>query len=324
MATTFTFFPNLPMEIQLKIWKLAACNVAEGGQEIHVQLHCHLQSTSHSCWTTTRQFCGHHGACPTYLHGARNVSWATFCLSDGYFLQSEANASISDPFTQSQMASLSLACRNSRGALHRQFQGEMRIYQSKWRRGVQVRTLRCNPKKDTLVLTDVHMPNSRHIQPGIRPLTADAMSRAESARIARTFPQDPDKFAAFRSILSSFRTFAIQQDGHRGDTSSEKIDLINTGMLIMLFMESIKGLYIWPNPHLWPEVWKSPRRIEDVKLWDYEDELGRREFRDEVDYFLREYDQWVDVHNDHFTPGGEHWAPRPRKLSRIGCFVWSA
>ncbi|VUC20919.1 unnamed protein product [Clonostachys rosea] len=324
MARTFTNFPNLPVEIQLKIWKCAASNVAETDQKIKVELYCHLQSTSHSCWTATKQFCGHHGTCPTYLHGARNVSWATFCLSDGYFAQSDAYPSISDPALQGRMASLSLACHNSRAAIHRQYPEEIHIYRCKWRRGIQIRRLRCNPKKDTLVLADVHMPNCRHVQPGIRPLTADALSRAERDRIAREFPRDSQKFAAFRNILSSFRTFAIQQDGYRSTANSEKIDLINTGMLVMLFMESIKGLYIWPNPQLWPEVWKSARRIEDVKLWDYEDELGRREFRDEVDYFLREYDQWVDVHNDHFAPGGEHWAPRPKKLSRIGCYVWSA
>ncbi|CAH0036401.1 unnamed protein product [Clonostachys solani] len=324
MAKSFTNFPNLPMEIQLKIWKLAACNVAESDREIRVELHCHLRSTSHSCWTGTGQFCGHHGTCPTYLHGPRDGSWATFCLSDGYFTQPETYASISDPFAQRQMASLSLACRNSRAALHREFPTEIRIYEGKWRRGVQVLTLRCNPEKDTLVLIDVHMPNSRHVQPGIRPLTADAMSRAESDRIARTFPRDPEKFAACRSILSSFRTIAIQQDGHRGRTGSENIDLINIGMLVMLFMESITGLYVWPNPELWPEVWKSPCRIEDVKLWDYKDELGRGGFVEEVDYFLREYDQWVDVHHDHFAPSGEHWAPLPRKLSRVGCYVWSA
>ncbi|KAL6799285.1 hypothetical protein GGI42DRAFT_327333 [Trichoderma sp. SZMC 28013] len=342
----FSRFKELPTEARVKIWR-AAVHEATVGRTIHVEVHTQLQVTLHSCFASTKIFCGLHGSCPSFRYGNGLGNWPSDCMADGYFAATDKVSSPEDSYSASEITSLSLACRESRAVVLELYSKALRVYQGSWHQGVKSRLVRCRPETDVLVIYAV--PDLSLCHQVLEGLTTEHYWQLQKEAMMKRFPCSDRQFTTFKEITSCFQNVAIftrmgreleTQRQHLPEIDVDEIagnDLVHSTDLraLIYFFTSLKQLYLWLDPACWPDVWENAIRVDDVADLQTARNAGTahnasralqnrwfaaRHIQDESRDFLQSYNAGVEVQNNHFAIESEHWVPRAKPLERIGCY----
>jgi hypothetical protein len=286
---------------------------------VRLAVHHRTSSTMHSRVTVGGCFCGQHSRCARYHAG--QPCYAAICMSDAYFTVTQADPEFLPKEFESPIQDLGLACRESRACILSRYPLVAKVYRLSgpvWSSSRQVRTVHCNPATDILVITAVPSYSSAHADPST-PLT----SYEEASAIAtdRRFPDGPEPFINFRQVVSSFHNVGFDFIGARDVGRRGRRDLTeNTDFKIFLFwFESMRNLYVWPNPAYWPEVQISGLKVHDAR--DLPRKRHLREIFEAASDVLADYNEYAAVQNDHVAEDDKHWVPRPRKIEKIGCYA---
>lgn len=327
----FTQFVQLPTELQAQIWQVAVHQVTVN-RFIRVGIHHQVRATMHSCVVIEDRFCGNHGQCKNYRTG--QPCDAAYCMADGYFATTNMFPDPEDPTCRVVLLNLSLTCQQSRRAVLLNYPKMLKVYQGQWHSGIESRVIRYSPVTDILLVTSVADRSSLHLSPGVQ----DDYTRREEESIMQTFPQNPAQFQSFREALSSFHQIGIHYHGSRGldaietdnesnarsdDISIKVEELMNKlgSSALLLYLESLKNLWIWPEPAYWPEVWQSPVRVADVKSIQSAWGSDLRELQDYTVDLIHDYQRLAAVQRKLMGQSTEHWISRPPLIERIGCFA---
>lgn len=331
-SDTFTRFTHLPPEISTKIWKHALCD-ATANRKIKVAVYYQYQVTMLCSHPRTERFCGHHSGCQTCVHG--RPLWNVSCMKDGYFASTRDFPEPEDEIPRQVLSSLGLACRESRSVVLSRYPQPMRVYRGEWHSGADFRIVRCNPALDTLIITAITDVGSLdRPQPGFEALPGYQSTCGQWRPILVRFPQDVQLFSAFRRIVSSFLHVGFRHIGSRlllrtsdpffdePPRPNDDLDFMKSKVQVfMLFLESVKALYLWPDPLIWPEIRDGAIRVDDVKhLQRHKDPSLRSMFRSSYDA-LSDYNELADRHITHYASSSQNRAPKPQKLERIGYYV---
>lgn len=326
----FPRFEELPTEIRLQIW-LTAVHQATVDRSIHVEMHPFLHVTDHSCIGRNGAFCGQHGSCSTVLNVDNVDHKQSICMVEGYFSSPKMLPSPEDAISPAALASLSLACRESRTAVLELYPKVLRILKYRWSEVdpfTESRLVRCRPETDVLVIYPV--PESLRLSnPG-----EDGWRDQNEVKMSE-FPNNERQFSAFKEIVSSFQHVAIcvseefpefngemRQECISGDFwPQDRIWPDNDIIARLLFFKSLRHLYIWVDPVCWPyESWRDGARsnnVEDIESTIQGAEMLRRESLG----FLKDYNDAVKAQNTHSVADDKHWVPQPELLEHIGyCF----
>lgn len=327
----FSRFRELPAETRLHIWRDALLQ-ATADRTIHVEVRPQIQGTPHACFTSSGVFCGQHGSCPAFREGVSH--WSTECMSDGYFASTDQVSSPEDSESSLAMASLSLACRESRMAVLELYRRVLRVYQGPWHPGAKSRLVRCRPETDILVIYAVPDMSLNHTH--CASLCDEKYWRFLKESKMKKFPYSNKQFAAFKEMVSCFHHVAIfsrlcgggevfSQDSLSSQESDvgqvAGIDLFQSGdmMVLLLFFTSLKRLYFWLDPVCYPNAWDEAIRISNVEDLKTNEEPDVELLQDYVEHFIDSYNENVQVAKDHFVADDTHWIPQPKMLERVGC-----
>lgn len=318
----FPRFEEFPAEIRLQIW-LAAVHQATVDRSIHVEVHPLLHVTDHSC-LSNGVFCGQHGSCSTLL----NVDYKpSICMIDGYFSSTRMLSSLENAISSPALASLSLACRESRTAVLELYPKVLKIFQHRLHKlhpGVNSRLVRCRPETDVLVIHAVPETSLRNM----RHHSTEASWRLMNEAKMRKFPNNERQFSAFKDMISSFQNVAIcasdHDEVHDERNQEQTHDVVwpdNDSISLLLFFKSLKHLSFWVDPLSWPCAgWKDGARSNNVEDIDFTMQ-GAETLRREILEFLNDYNAAVQAQDAHSVADDEHWVPQPKLLEHIGyCF----
>ncbi|VUC21580.1 unnamed protein product [Clonostachys rosea] len=259
----FTKFPQLPADVQTRIWHMAIPSMDD--RELQVAVHFQTSVTKHSCHVETGQFCGRHDTCERSVEGSPSAG--AVCMTDGYFAISP---DFPDPVLPPQelLCTLQLTCREARRVVHKRYPEVIKLYAGKWHPGVRVLTLRCDPAHDTLVIMNATSETGTHAQPNPEEQSSPNISTLTQER---HFPQDRQQFNNFRQVLSSFRKCAFRHvDEHYLRRNAFDLPPIGESIVpvkprdletLSLRMESREKFYLWLYPGSFPGV-EEPTRIE--------------------------------------------------------------
>ncbi|KAH8658070.1 hypothetical protein BX600DRAFT_468604 [Xylariales sp. PMI_506] len=311
-SSSFYCFPKLPLEIRNKIWSHAVED-ATAARIILVTVHHRLQVVLHSCVTITGQFCHQHGRCDEYRPGRPN--WTSFCMTAGYFSVSKDYPQPEDEISRLGLERLSLTCHESRAVVLEQYHEKMTIYRSRWKSAGNERCrIRCNPARDVLVITKVPDYSSAHAGAEPPQSNLDALDKA--------FPPDPELFSEFRSLISSFQNIACTYFGLRGKSNKQSSHMPPDFKIFLFFAESMRHLYMWPDPQDWPELDEGKSiRISNVKSLSTKGDRAVRYLQGDADDVLTSYNEYAKVQRDHCAESSDHWVPNPKDLEEIGSFA---
>ncbi|KAL7907584.1 hypothetical protein GGI35DRAFT_454428 [Trichoderma velutinum] len=341
----FSRFQELPAEARAIIWH-AAVDQATIDRTIHVDVYTQLQVTLHSCFASTKIFCGLHGSCPSFRYGNGLGNWPSDCMADGYFASTDKASSPEDSYSASAIMSLSLACRESRAVVLELYSKALRVYQGSWHQDVKSRLVRCRPERDVLVIYAV--PDLSLGHQILEGLTTEHYWQLQKEAVMKKFPCSDGQFTTFKEIISCFQNVAIftrmgreleiqRQDLPEADVDGiAGIDLNSTDLQALLyFFTSLKHIYLWLDPVCWPDVWENAVRVDDVENLQTAREASTaqnasrtlrkrwfeaRNMQDVSRDFLQSYNEGVEVQNNHFVIEGADWVPRAKPLERIGCY----
>lgn len=326
----FHRFGQLPTETRLQIWR-AALQQATVDRTIHVEVHPQIGTTPHACFTRTGVFCGQHGSCPTFREGVPH--WSINCMSDGYFASTNLVSSPEDPESASAMASLSLACHESRRAVLELYPKVLKVYQGPWHAGAKSRLVRCRPETDVLVIYAV--PDMSLMHTRCESLTSEELWRAINESKMKRFPYNNKQFAAFKEMISCFQHVAIfsrlcgggemfPQGSQESDANEVPgIDLFNSSdmMALLLYCTSLKHLYCWLDPLCYANAWDDAIRVSNVEDLKTDEEPDVEHLQANVTDYIQMYNEVVEVQKNHFVAAEDtHWIPQPTVLERIGCY----
>lgn len=236
------------------------------------------------------------------------------------------------------MASLSLACRESRTAVLELYPKVLRVYQGPWHPGVKSRLVRCRPETDLLVIyavPDISLSHTHYPS-----LLSQEQWRLLNERQVAKFPYSNKQFAVFKDLISCFQHVAIfsrlcgggelfPRESDSSQPSSPEsytnevpgIDLFNSSDMTALlqYFTSLKHLYFWLDPVCYANAWDDAIRVsnaEDLKA-DEEPDVGHLQCN--VEHFIRIYNDKVVVQKNHPATDDAHWIPQPKLLERVGC-----
>ncbi|KAK7751781.1 hypothetical protein SLS62_006267 [Diatrype stigma] len=312
----FSQFRELPVELRTQIWQ-HALDDATAGRTIRVAVHHSLLATFHSCLTVGGRFCGKCRSCDRYRADAGEGFHSQYSMVDGYFF---IDRDFPDPVSHCALQTLSLACRSSREVVLSQYGKVLRIHPNGRGPGGSSRMVRYNPSTDLLLITSLEgrsgcynypHDNQRWIQP----------YRSEP------FTRDLRLFPRFRDALSSFRHVAFLYSGPQDSPGVHRRELINAPdfRFLLFFLESMRHLYVWPDPSLWPEAHEDGVLLQDIrKYWH---QYWRNDFMpiphvvDEATDLLSDYGRYAQVQRDHFAPCDGEWVPRPKPIEPMGCYA---
>lgn len=326
----FSRFGELPPETRLQIWRTAV-HQATVNRTIHVEVHPQLQATAHDCFTSSGVFCGNHGSCPTFREGVPH--WSADCMSDGYFASTSLVSSPEDSESSCALASLSLACRESRMIVLELYPKVLKVYQGPWHPGAESRQVRCCPETDVLVIYEVPDMSLAH-QHFASLLTEEHWLMLQESQMKK-FPYNRRQFAGFREIISCFQHVAIFSRLGLADKRSQQalglyleadeyppVDLLDSTdmMALLLFFTSLKHLYVWLDPATYPNAWDNAIRVSNVEDLKADEEGNVDHLQGSSVDFLDSYNEQVEVHNNHFATDDTHWVPKPKLLERVGCY----
>ncbi|UKZ61286.1 uncharacterized protein TrAtP1_002553 [Trichoderma atroviride] len=337
----FSRFRELPAETRLLIWR-AALLQAPVDRTIHVEVHTQIQSTAHACFTSNGVFCGQHGSCLAFREGLPH--WSTYCMSDGYFASTDLVSGPENSESSSAMASLSLACRESRMAVLGLYPKALRVYQGPWHPGAKSRLVRCRPETDMLVIYAVPDMSLSHTHyPSL--LSEESWHILNESKMKR-FPYNRKQFAVFKEMVSCFQHVAIfsrlcgggetfprepqswQGSGDSGDwyesfgNAVPGIDLFgsNDMKVLLLFFTSLKHLYFWLDPVCYANAWDDAIRVSNAKDLKKDEEPDVEHLQDKAEHFIAMYNERVQVENNHRPVADDtHWISQLKPLERVGC-----
>ncbi|CAH0044781.1 unnamed protein product [Clonostachys solani] len=328
MADKFTIFTQLPPELQTQIWHAAIPPLDD--RQIRVAIHYKASVTKHSCYVETGQFCGRHGTCERPVD--EDNPWeGAFCMTDGYFALAPDFSGMNSPFRK-LLCTLQLACRGSCQVVRQRYPAVMRIYAEKWHPGVRVRSLRCDPANDVLIVMNASSETDTHVRPGQEQHASSNISTLTQTQ-ERKFPRDRQQFRNFRRVLSSFeraafrhvdeellRTLSIDPPAPGGPSLSPVTgDDLQT---LSLYMESMGNFYLWLDPDSFPEVQISGRkRIEDISIFSEGDSGNPGLIYDQSMAVLDSYKISAKAARDHYVATADHWTPKPRDIDKVGCYI---
>lgn len=342
----FSQFQELPTELRTRIWKDALDN-ATAHRTIRVAVHSRFMTTDHSCLTVGGTFCGHHGKCDRYQHDVPEPKCAAWCMVDGYFASSDAFPDPEEPSSRSNLLHMSLACHESREVVTKQYPKLLQVYHGMWHKSIESRLVRYNPAIDVLLIISVPAFSNLHSNPEETPYYAQQL---RDGALDRVFPQDSNLFAGFRDIVSSFEHVAFHYLGNRRpeyiheyrDVPEDPEDFVEDYLqhslnphrglnntldngefpVLLMFFESMKHLFVWPNPVYWPEFWENVVRvdkIQDLKLGDLEDP---KYVVEDAEEFSECFQVYLQGESDYPARSEEHWTPNIKLLDlSIGCYA---
>ncbi|PNP43564.1 hypothetical protein TGAMA5MH_04536 [Trichoderma gamsii] len=337
----FSRFRQLPTQTRLQIWR-AALLQATVDRTIHVEVHPQFQATAHACFTSTGDFCGQHGSCPRFIEGVPH--WSTYCMSDGYFASTDLVSGPEESESSLAMASLSLACRESRTVVIEMYPQVLRVYQGPWHSAAKSRLVRCSPETDMLVIYAVPDMSLNHTY--FPSLTSEEYWRHTNESMMKKFPYSDKQFAAFRELVSCFQNVAIfsrllgggemfpvvsqgSEDSQDWEDGRERytnkvpgIDLFNSGdmTVLLLYFTSLKHLYFWLDPVCYANAWDDPIRVSNARDLKPDEEPDVKHLQNNVYEFIGMYNEYVQIEKDHRPVADEtHWVSQPKPLERVGC-----
>lgn len=341
-SETFSLFPKLPVELQCKIWEVALADSIPNNRVLFLSIYHRLHVAHHSCVTLggeDAEFCGDVTRCAKFRDG--DPSNISMFMTDGFFATSDDFPEPDDRRADEAIQRLSLVCIEARAAVLRRFPVVVRVHRGFFQAAkkgdddrfwYQTRRARCHPAHDWIVITQVPDMSVGHVKTDwIGP-----SNRARHELLDSIFPGDEDWFAQFRRVLSSFERFAFVYVGfgrlepeHFSDRAAEAIGMnmpatsdFNT---LLLFQESRRFLYMWPDPGYWPEMKETGVcSIPDVLCLSAGGSDAARQFVDltsEMSDAMRDYERAVDVHEVHSAPSDKYWVPSPKPLKLIGAFT---
>ncbi|KAL6890070.1 hypothetical protein GGI43DRAFT_223554 [Trichoderma evansii] len=326
----FPRFEQLPPETRLQIWRAAICQ-ATVDRTIHVEVHPQIGITAHNCFCSTGVFCGQHGDCTTFREGLPH--WSISCMLDGYFASTDLVSSPGDSESSAALASISLACRESRMMVLELFPKVLRVYHGPWHPGAESRLVRCRPETDVLVIYAVPDMSITHTHyPSL--LTAEHWAALTESKMKK-FPCHRRQFAEFKEVVSCFQNVAIfsrlcgggemfPQGSQESDANEVPgNDLFNSGDMrpLLLFFSSLKQLYFWIDPVCYPNAWDDAIRVTNVENLKDDEEPDVEHMQINCQSFIQMYNERVEVEkNHHVAADNRHWIPQPKLLERVGCF----
>ncbi|KAH7141329.1 hypothetical protein B0J13DRAFT_57169 [Dactylonectria estremocensis] len=319
---SFSRFSDLPSEIRNRIWHLALDNAAHD-RVLHVAIQYLYYVVNHSCCEKGLAFCGNHAYCPSYI-SIGEASKPSICMADGYFSTSDQHPELEGMQSKPSLGALSLACYESRQVVLSRYPQVLRIYRGKWHSSMQPRLVRFCPETDVLLITTVSDTGVAHPHATIG--KEDNLYQYIENYKTR-FPGDADRFQSFRETIASAEHVAFRHMGHRGaqfygagcDVASQQ-----TFIHLLFFFESLKHLFMWPDPAYWPEVLESTVRIENIKDLVPADNADKR-FRwlqnNACEVLYRHLKKSSEAQNRHVTESQEHWVPTSKPIEHIGCYI---
>lgn len=254
-------------------------------------------------------------------------------MVDGYFSSTDMVSGPEDAMSSPALASLSLACRESRTAVLELYPTVLKVFQRRWhklRTSIESRLVRCRPETDTLVIYAVPDKSLTLNQ------STEASWRLRNEGRMNIFPNNERQFSGFKEIITSFQHVAIsfsadvpEFDGNGNQAQTlDDVQPDNDSIALLFFFKSLKHLYFWVDPLSWRYArWRDGERsnnIEDIEpimpgaiLYG----LGIEALRTESLKFLNDYNLGVRTQNAHSVANNAHWAPQPKLLEHIGyCF----
>ncbi|KAF4458243.1 hypothetical protein FALBO_15027 [Fusarium albosuccineum] len=313
----FAPFPRFPPELRHRIWH-DALDEATKDRILSVNVYALTYSTPHSCLTIHKQFCGKHAVCRRYING--EPSHISRCMADGYFTVDKHDWSGPEGSTcRAGLQNISLACHEARQMVLSRYPNVLRVYPCRWSPGVLSRLVRCNPEKDVLHITDVLDMSTIH------PDSSEMALDGPFDSLLDAFPQNASLFSNFRDIISSFQNVAFLHVGHRRSRSyGNDLAKSNDFIFLLFYFESLKSLYLRPDPKHWPDVYEDTVIVEEMESLRILDHEPRWDIENSADDFLYDYKMYAEVQNDHYTKSDEHWVSKPKPLEKVGCYAAKA
>ncbi|KAH6985569.1 hypothetical protein EDB80DRAFT_898777 [Ilyonectria destructans] len=241
------------------------------------------------------------------------------------------------------LLNINLACREGRHAVLSRYSKVLRVYDRYWH-GAHRRYLlvRCDPARDVLLITNVPDLTDDHTN-GAQPRESrESGLRRRIPDIDEYFPQDASLFASFRDIVSSFKHVAFLYGGYRSHvprrlgTPPRDDELVwrqgrgdtprsDHFRYLLLFFESLRTVYIWPELQYWQDVHKDAIRVDDVTSLVIPDSGDRSDLNGIAEEVQDGHKDYARIHNSHNADGHEHWVPKAKPLlGRVGCYAAAA
>ncbi|KAF7553486.1 hypothetical protein G7Z17_g3578 [Cylindrodendrum hubeiense] len=324
LGDSFGRFTDLSPELRNQIWRYALED-AVLGRMVRLTVYRLLYVVNHTCLIADGRFCGDHGKCDGFGN-FRGVSQASMCMPDGYFAVSDQYPEPEDPESASRLASLNLACYESRSAVIQRYPDVLRVYRGEWKTGVKVRLVRFNTEIDVLHLIGVLDMPVFHPHSGLP--KDDSLYKIIQDDNQR-FPWNASHFQSFRDLVASTQHVAFTHMGQRGDIvygSGSDLAVKEDFVTFLFFFESLQHLYMWPDPAMWPEVLENTVIMDNIQDVLHSDDRDLKWLLDDAKLLLGEYHRRSIIQNTQYTGSTEHWVPRPKPLEKIGCYApasWS-
>ncbi|KFY89951.1 hypothetical protein V500_05384 [Pseudogymnoascus sp. VKM F-4518 (FW-2643)] len=313
--STFPRFPDLALELRIQIWQHALHSASN--RVIPVAINHHPVQTIHSCVPLLKTFCGQHTHCPLHTSNPSQPSSSLVSMFNGYFSLPPNTPDIED----AAVRNLSRVCTESYRAFVWQYPETMTVYRETWypdAKSHQRRQVRCNPATDTLLVKAVpsYPSGQRHPSPSL-----DNPEDLYQQDLKKWFPQNPDTFASFRTIISSFRHVVF---GFLDDLETPR-SLFFSGALddpqfrqFLIFFEHLEHLSLCSDSEHLTAVreWGRVERVEDRRREGSMDEMGLQSFVGVSSGILNcdyKYNEYVRGQSElSAESGGCCWVPMPR------------